>query len=55
MIAVLTLMNLRGVKESGTVFAIPTYGFIAVILIWCIAFTLTPYAIIISIKSVWIW
>ena len=33
MIAVLTLMNLRGVKESGTVFAIPTYGFIAVILI----------------------
>src|SRR5215213_6352817 len=33
MIALLTLMNLRGVKESGTVFAIPTYGFIAVILI----------------------
>jgi amino acid transporter len=30
-IAVLALMNLRGVKESGTVFAIPTYGFIAVI------------------------
>lgn len=24
----LALMNLRGVKESGTVFAIPTYGFI---------------------------
>jgi len=23
-------MNLRGVKESGTVFAIPTYGFVAV-------------------------
>ena len=23
-------MNLRGVKESGTIFAIPTYGFIAV-------------------------
>ncbi len=22
-------MNLRGVKESGTCFAIPTYGFIA--------------------------
>ena len=28
MIVVLALMNLRGVKESGTVFAIPTYGFI---------------------------
>ena len=24
-------MNLRGVKESGTIFAIPTYGFIAVV------------------------
>ena len=37
MVVVLTLMNLRGVKESGTVFAIPTYGFIAVIfamIIW---------------------
>jgi amino acid transporter len=33
MIAVVALMNLRGVKESGTAFAIPTYGFIAVILI----------------------
>ena len=28
LIAVLTLMNLRGVRESGTVFAIPTYGFV---------------------------
>lgn len=28
-IALLALMNLRGVKEAGTVFAIPTYGFIA--------------------------
>lgn len=27
-IAILTLMNLRGVRESGTLFAIPTYGFI---------------------------
>ncbi len=27
-IVVLMLMNLRGVRESGTVFAIPTYGFI---------------------------
>jgi amino acid transporter len=32
MVAVLALMNLRGVKESGTAFAIPTYGFIAVVL-----------------------
>ncbi len=27
-IVVIAMMNLRGVKESGTVFAIPTYGFI---------------------------
>ncbi len=27
-IAVITLLNLRGVRESGTTFAIPTYGFI---------------------------
>ena len=32
-IALLTVMNLRGVKESGTAFAIPTYGFVASILI----------------------
>lgn len=30
-VAVLTLMNLRGIRESGTVFAVPTYGFIAVV------------------------
>jgi amino acid transporter len=30
-IALLALMNLRGVKESGTAFAIPTYGFVAVV------------------------
>jgi amino acid transporter len=28
-VTVLAVMNLRGVRESGTVFAIPTYGFIA--------------------------
>jgi amino acid transporter len=28
LIAVLAVMNLRGVRESGTVFAIPTYGFV---------------------------
>ncbi|WP_427893391.1 APC family permease [Kribbella sp. GL6] len=33
MIAVLALMNLRGVKESGTAFAVPTYGFIAIVLV----------------------
>jgi len=27
MIVVLMLMNLRGVRESGTIFAIPTYAF----------------------------
>lgn len=32
-IAVLTAMNLRGVRESGTAFAVPTYGFIAGVLV----------------------
>jgi amino acid transporter len=32
-VGLLTVMNLRGVKESGTIFAIPTYGFIAVIFV----------------------
>ncbi len=31
-VAFITLMNLRGAKESGTLFAIPTYGFIVAIL-----------------------
>ena len=30
-VAVLTIANLRGVKESGRAFAVPTYGFVAVI------------------------
>ena len=30
-VAILTLANLRGVKESGRAFAIPTYGFVVVI------------------------
>jgi amino acid transporter len=30
-IAFVTVMNIRGVKESGTLFAIPTYAFIALI------------------------
>lgn len=33
LVVVLALMNLRGVKESGTYFAIPTYGFIACMLV----------------------
>jgi amino acid transporter len=32
-IAVITLMNLRGVRESGTAFAVPTYCFIAAIVV----------------------
>ncbi len=32
-VAFITLMNLRGTKESGTLFAIPTYGFVASILV----------------------
>ena len=27
----LAMMNLRGVKESGTVFAVPTYGFVVAV------------------------
>src|SRR5215217_6526510 len=30
-VAVLSVMNLRGIKESGRVFAVPTYGFVAAI------------------------
>src|SRR4051812_27107209 len=30
-VALIALANLRGVKESGTVFAVPTYGFVAVV------------------------
>ncbi|WP_173076288.1 APC family permease [Phytohabitans rumicis] len=31
-VAILTAMNLRGLRESGTAFAIPTYGFMIVII-----------------------
>ena len=30
LVAFVTLANLRGVKEAGTLFAIPTYGFVAI-------------------------
>src|SRR3954469_25882654 len=32
-VVLLTLVNLRGVKESGRAFAIPTYGFVAIVLV----------------------
>ncbi|HEY2792433.1 MAG TPA: APC family permease [Micromonosporaceae bacterium] len=32
-IALLAIMNLRGVKESGRAFAIPTYGFVGVVML----------------------
>ncbi|HEX6870217.1 MAG TPA: APC family permease, partial [Micromonosporaceae bacterium] len=31
-VVVLTAMNLRGIRESGTLFAVPTYGFMIVII-----------------------
>jgi amino acid transporter len=33
LVALVTLANLRGVKEAGSLFAIPTYGFVAMIAI----------------------
>jgi len=33
LVVVLTAMNLRGVKESGRAFAVPTYGFVAAVLL----------------------
>src|SRR5918996_4530803 len=30
-VVLLTLANLRGVKEAGTMFAVPTYGFVAIV------------------------
>jgi len=32
LITLLALVNLRGVKESGTAFAVPTYGFVLIVL-----------------------
>ena len=31
LVLLVTLANLRGVKEAGTLFAIPTYGFVAIV------------------------
>jgi amino acid transporter len=33
LVAALTVVNLRGVKESGRAFAVPTYGFVAIVLV----------------------
>jgi amino acid transporter len=33
LVAVLTVVNLRGLRQSGMVFAVPAYGFIAVVLL----------------------
>jgi amino acid transporter len=33
LVAFVTLMNLRGVKEASTLFAVPTYGFVAMVAI----------------------
>jgi len=33
LVVLLTVVNLRGVKESGRVFAVPTYGFVAIVLV----------------------
>jgi amino acid transporter len=32
-IVLLTMMNLRGVRESGRAFAVPTYGFVAIVFV----------------------
>jgi amino acid transporter len=33
LVVLLTVVNLRGVKESGRAFAVPTYGFVAIVLL----------------------
>ncbi len=40
LIGLVALVNLRGVKESGTAFAIPTYGFVTIVLLMLGAGTL---------------
>jgi amino acid transporter len=47
-IAIITLMNLRGVRESGTAFAIPTYCFVAAIglmILWGFTQIVTGHAL----------
>ena len=35
-VAVIAVMNLRGVRESGTAFAIPTYCFVGIVILMII-------------------
>ncbi len=37
LVGFVTLVNLRGVRESGMIFAVPTYGFVALILLTIVA------------------
>jgi amino acid transporter len=51
-VAVLTLANLRGVKESGRAFAVPTYGFVAAIyLMLAVAFAKVAFGAGITAES----
>ncbi len=43
LVVIITIVNLRGVRESGSIFAIPTYFFIATALIMIIAGLLNAY------------
>lgn len=55
LIAVVTLLNLRGVKESGTLFAVPTYAFMIAIfsmLIWA-AVRLASGDVLLAESSTW--
>lgn len=55
LIALVTLLNLRGVKESGTLFAIPTYAFMFAIfsmLIWA-AVRLASGDVLLAESSTW--
>ena len=55
LIAAITLLNLRGVKESGTLFAIPTYAFllgIFTMLIWA-AIRISRGDVLLAESSTW--
>src|SRR5215216_5536776 len=51
-VAVLSVMNLRGIKESGRAFAVPTYGFVAAIyLMLAVAFAKVAFGAGITAES----
>jgi amino acid transporter len=55
LVVLLALMNLRGVRESGTAFAVPTYAFILAIftmLVWAIA-RLASGDVLLAESSAW--